>query len=120
MDEIVLKNNFFEFKSKIKRQVSGTAVGTKFAPPYSVRKKLETSLLEKQQLQPLVYFIYIDDIFLMCKHGEEEVNIFLESTNEFDLCIKSNKESIPFLDIEESFRSDKAFTNVCVKPSDHH
>ena len=29
MAEFVLKNNFFEFK----RQKSGTAIGTKFAPP---------------------------------------------------------------------------------------
>ena len=35
MAEFVLKNNFFEFNSKIKQQVSGTAIGTKFAPPYA-------------------------------------------------------------------------------------
>ena len=33
MAEFVLKNNFFEFDSKVKQQVSGTAIGTKFAPP---------------------------------------------------------------------------------------
>ena len=32
--EFVLKNNFFEFNNKIKQQISGTAIGTKFAPPY--------------------------------------------------------------------------------------
>ena len=34
MAEFVLKNSFFEFNSKIKQQVSGTAIDTKFAPPY--------------------------------------------------------------------------------------
>ena len=33
--EIVLKNNIFEFDEKTFKQVSGTAVGTKFAPPYA-------------------------------------------------------------------------------------
>ena len=33
--EFVLKNNFFEFNDKIKQQVSGTAIRTKFAPPYA-------------------------------------------------------------------------------------
>ena len=32
--EFVLKNNFFEFNNEIKQQISGTAIGTKFAPPY--------------------------------------------------------------------------------------
>ena len=33
MAKFVLKNNFFEFDSKIKQQISGTATGTKFTPP---------------------------------------------------------------------------------------
>ena len=33
--EFVLKNNYFEFNSDVYRQISGTAMGTKFAPPYA-------------------------------------------------------------------------------------
>ena len=56
--EFVLKNNFFEFNSKIKQQVSGTTMGTKFAPPYACLfiGKFETIFLETQQLQPLIWF----------------------------------------------------------------
>ena len=52
MSEFVLKNNLFEFNSKIKQQVSGTAIGTKFAPPHAClfMDKFETSFLETQQL----------------------------------------------------------------------
>lgn len=32
MVEFVLKNNFFEFSSKVKKQISGGAIGTKFVP----------------------------------------------------------------------------------------
>ena len=32
MVEFALKNNYFEFGNKIKQQISGTAIGTKFAP----------------------------------------------------------------------------------------
>ena len=35
MADFVLKNNFFEFCDEVKRQKSGTAVGTKYAPPYA-------------------------------------------------------------------------------------
>jgi len=37
MAEFVLKNNVFEFGEVCKKQVSGTAMGTKFAPPVSQR-----------------------------------------------------------------------------------
>ena len=35
MAEFVLKNNYFEFDSKVKKQISGTVIGTKFAPSYA-------------------------------------------------------------------------------------
>ena len=35
MAEFVLKNNLFEFNNKVLQQISGTAIGTKFAPPYA-------------------------------------------------------------------------------------
>ena len=35
MAEFVLCNNFFEFNSDTFQQISGTAIGTKFAPPYT-------------------------------------------------------------------------------------
>ena len=33
MPEFVLTNNYFEFGQKVFHQISGTAIGTKFAPP---------------------------------------------------------------------------------------
>ena len=77
--EFVLKNNCFEFNSKIKQQVIGTAFGTKFAPPYAslFMDNFETSFLETQQLQPLVWFRYIDDVFFIWTHVEEKLKVFL-------------------------------------------
>ena len=34
--EVVLKNNVFTFMEKTLKQKQGTAIGTKFAPPYSI------------------------------------------------------------------------------------
>ena len=36
----------------------------------------------------LVWLRYIDDIFFVWRHGEEELNIFLKNLNEFAPCIK--------------------------------
>ena len=35
MAEYVLKNIFFEFDGEVKQQKSGTAIGTKFKPPFA-------------------------------------------------------------------------------------
>ena len=58
MAEFVLKNNYFQFNGQVKHQISGTAIGTKFAPTY---------------IQPLVWFSYIDDVFSIWTHGPNKV-----------------------------------------------
>ena len=65
MADFMLKNNYFEFNGQINQQISGTAIGSKFAPPYAslFMDKNETALPETQELQPLALFRYIDDIF---------------------------------------------------------
>ena len=52
MAEFVLNKNFVEFNSKIKQQVLGTAISTRFAPPCEClfMAKFEKSFLEMQQL----------------------------------------------------------------------
>ena len=65
--EFVLKNNIFEFNGKVKQQVAGTAIGTKFAPTYACiyMDEIETKFLKTQELQLLVWFRYIDDILII-------------------------------------------------------
>ena len=67
MANFVLKINYFEFNVQIKQQISGTAIGTKFATPYAClfMDKIETAFLETQELQSLAWFRYIDDIFYL-------------------------------------------------------
>ena len=78
--EFVLENNFFECNNKIKQQISGTAIGTKVAPPYACiyMDKTERDFLKTQELQPFVLLRYIDDIFFIWTHGEAELKKFVE------------------------------------------
>ena len=48
MTEFGLKNNFSEFDTNVYQQISGIAIGTKFAPPYAwiFMNQLETKFLE--------------------------------------------------------------------------
>ena len=59
--EFVLKNNYFEFNSEVYRQISGTAMGTKFAPPYACifMDMVETEFLKELEIKPLVWLRYI-------------------------------------------------------------
>ena len=77
MAEFVLNNNFFEFDLKVKQQVSGTAIGTKFEPPYACifMDKVEIDFfLERQVAKPLVWLRYIDDIFFIWNESEEKLD----------------------------------------------
>ena len=67
MAKFVLQNNYFEFNGETKQQISGTAIGTKFAPPYACifMDQVESEFLKTQTHQPLVWFRYIDDIFFI-------------------------------------------------------
>ena len=79
MAYFVLKNNFFKFNGEIKRQKSGTDIGTRFATPYACIfvDKVEIDFLKSQKLQPFLWLRYIDDIFLIWTHGEEKLTHFL-------------------------------------------
>ena len=73
--EFVLKSNYFQFSDKMYQQISGTAIGTKFVPPYTsaFMDQVESKFLQTQKFQPLLWFRYIDDIFFTWTHGENSL-----------------------------------------------
>ena len=85
MAKFVLQNNYFEFIGETKQQISGTAIGTKFAPPYAciLMDQVESEFLKTQTHQPLVWFRYIDDIFSIWIHGQDKLEQFLDDLNKF-------------------------------------
>ena len=86
MARFVLENNYFEFNGDVKKQISGTEIGTKFTPPYAYifTDELETKSLQSQSLQPFVWFRYIDDIFFIWNHGKDKLEKFLDDVNSLD------------------------------------
>ena len=53
---------YSEVNGEVKHQISGTAIGTEFAPTYAFifMDQRGTSFLDTQDFQPLVWFRYID------------------------------------------------------------
>ena len=124
--EVVLKNNIFEFDEKTYRQLRGTAIGTKMAPPYAILflAELEEAFLKKCKYKPEVWLRYIDDIFMVWTHGEEKLKDFLKELNIFHETIKftaeASKETVNFLDVQVSLKDGVFSTDLYVKPTDTH
>ena len=124
MAEFVLKNNFFEFDTNVYQQISGTAIGTKFALPYVCIfiDQLETKFLENQNLKPLVWFRYIDDILFIWNYGEKNLRNFMAEFDLFSDDIKFtyyyDKDTISFLDPKFILSNGKLITNLYCKSTD--
>ena len=122
----VLKNNIFEHNGNIFKQKQGTAIGTKMAPPYAVLflADLEEQFLASSQLKPFVWWRYIDDIFMIWQHGEENLKLFLENLNSCHPTIKFtadySSEKINFLDVQVTRCDDRLVTDLFVKATDTH
>ena len=73
--EFVLKNNVFEHNMRYFKQLQGTTIWTKFAPPYAIlfMGYLEDKILKSFVEKPLVWWLYIDDIFMVWQYGEEKL-----------------------------------------------
>ena len=74
-----------------KKQLLGTAIGTKFAPTYAsiFMDKLESGLLKSQDLTPFLWCRYVDDVVFIWTHGEEKLALFLNDLNNYHPNIKS-------------------------------
>ena len=126
MAEFVLKNNVFEFGNKVLRQKSGTAIGTKFAPPYACifMDEIENSFLNGEDQKPFMWLRYIDDIFMVWTHGREALEKFLDRLNNFHDTLKFTWEvsdcKVNFLDLVVSLEEGNLETDLYCKPTDCH
>ena len=124
--EVVLKNNIFTFGKKTLKQKRGTAIGTKFAPPYSIlfMAELEEKIIKESEYKPYLWWWYIDNIFFLWEHGENKLKLFLDKINEVHPTIKFtaewSKTFINFLDVTVPLVEAVIETDLCVKPTDSH
>jgi hypothetical protein len=74
MDCVLTKNNF-DFHGDHYLQIGGTAMGTKMAPSYAINTlgNFEDLFVYIYHKQPFLWVRYIDDIFVIWQHGEEEL-----------------------------------------------
>lgn len=129
--EINLTRNDFEFNGDFYLQVKGTAMGKKFAPAYAniFMAEWETEALSKCIKKPLYYYRFLDDIWGIWHHSEQDFEGFLNTLNGHNASIKLkstiHKTTIDFLDTT-TFKGPnfliehKLDVKVFFKPTDTH
>ena len=72
--KVVLKNNTLTFVKNTLELKQGTAIGTKFALPYSIlfMTDLAEEIIKESEYKPYLWWRYDDDIFLLCEDGENK------------------------------------------------
>ena len=129
--ELCLKGGDFEFGDDKYLQVSGTAMGKKFAPNYAniFMAEWEKNAIGRSPLKPEFYKRFLDDIFLIWQHGLDALLEFLEILNNHHPSIKLTatiqEVEIDFLDVtvykgpnfEENGKLD---TKMFFKETDTH
>ena len=103
MLRLTLKENSFQFNRKNYLQINGTAVGTKMAFANIFMADLETQILSKSIIKPMIWKRYIDNIFLLWDVSKPDIDKFITQANSHHPTIKftaeiSNTEAT-FLDI---------------------
>ena len=117
---------YFELSEQGLKQVRGTAIGTKFAPSYAIiyMAALEEDFLETLIKKLWLWWRYIDGIFMIWQHGEDELKIFLDKLNNFHSSIKFtceySRENVNHLDVQVIVTEGKLITGLYIKQTDSH
>ena len=78
---------------------------------------IERAILSKVKKKPSVWWRYIDDIFFIWEHGEDDINSFhptIKFTGDW------SKEKVNFLDAEVTLKNSVLSTDLFIKPTDTH
>ena len=96
------------------------------APSYAniFMGELEENLLQQTSNRPAIWWRFIDDIFAIWTHGEDNLNTFLREINSFHETIKFtaewSKEIVSFLDTTVFINESGIHTDLYTKPTDTH
>ena len=124
---LVLSKTSFRFNDEFYEQISGTSMGTRCAPSYAIifMDWLEQRFLSREYITPMVWWRYIDDIFMIWPHSREELVSFIMRLNQTHDTIKFTSEmsqsSVNFLDVQVHLdEQGNISTSLYTKPTDAH
>ena len=121
--KLTLNSNNGVFNSDNFIQISGTLMGGKYAPSYANVFMGKFENLSSQK--PLVWYRFIDDIFLIWTGTKEELFNFIEHANSLHptirLTFEQSTSQVAFIDVLVKLTPDNAIaTDLYTKPTDKH
>ena len=121
-----LSLSLVQFNNETYLQTKGTVMGKKYAPAFAniFMHYWEQQALSSTNYTPLFWKRYIDDIFGIWRHSEDQLHTFIQHLNSINPNIKvsitHNLHSINFLDCNVFKNHSKLSTKVYSKPTDTH
>ena len=111
--------NNFELENNHYLQLHGTAMDTKMAPAFH-GWSWQKNISPISPLKPLVWWRYIDDVFMIWPRGEEKLNEFVNLLNSSHENIKFTHEVSPskinFLDVTVLLHNNSIATDPTLNP----
>ena len=126
LTSIILKRNHFSFDGLQYLQKQGTAMWTHITPPYAniFMGRFDRDLLQQTTQKLTTWLRYIDDIFAVWPHGEENLQVFLTQKKLFHATIKFtaewSRESVMFLDPRVICDGNRLVIDLYTKPTNTH
>lgn len=121
---ICVKTTYFQYNNEYYQQDFGMAMGSPLSPFLSniFMEDFESTHIENYNLKPIIWWRYIDDIFSIYPHNENNLNDFLLYINSKETTIKFTIEKeennqLPFLDILITKDSQHFETKIYRKPT---
>ena len=76
---LILKENSFQFNGENYLQTHGTAMGTKMAVSFAniFMAEIETKLIQQNEIKPIEWKRYIDDVFCLWDSDKKDVDRFI-------------------------------------------
>ena len=124
--EISLKNNDFQFIDNFYLQITGTAMGKRFAPALANIYLLEFDerAMNGFPIKPLLFFRFLDDIFFIWPGSTEslkEYNNFLNTLiPDITVTLDCNETEVNFLDTTIFKANNTLQSKVYFKTTDTH
>eukprot|EP00061_Rhincodon_typus_P007943 g30119.t1 len=121
----ILNHNVFTFDNQFFIQTHGTAMGTTFAPQYAniFMHKFKQNLFTVQNLQPMLYTRYINNIVFLWTHDKESLKQLHCDINKFyptiRLTVDYSSESVSFMDTHISIKDGHLRTSLYCKLMDN-
>ncbi|XP_030758536.1 uncharacterized protein LOC115884178 [Sitophilus oryzae] len=111
---VCLTGSYFSWNSNYYEQTEGVTMGSPISPIIAnfFMERFEEKALESSVLKPAVWFRYVDDTFVVWKHGRDSLDDFLHHLN-------TQSPSIKFT-METEVNNQLAFLDVLVKRNGDH